>query len=344
MAGEGNLDALWTQAMPTRTGLGTGWFGRADPRALAQANRANPKLRYLRKAGLHALLQVPLQMEGRHIGNITLGRGEGDYGRDDVAAVQLVADRAALALHHAKLCAKHIARPRDLDENLAVVAHDLRSPLTAIVLRCERSQIKLRREPSKGEEIARSLAQDVERYAVRMQGLIHSVLELAKMRGGLFVIESKSIDATTLLENLRWIITPIAQSQGIKLEWDVDADLGQVAADIERINQVFSNLVDNALKFSRWGQSIHLQVRSCADYVQFSVTDEGPGISEANLVHLFERFWQDKKTAHQGTGLGLYIARGIIRAHGGDISVRSRTQAPSGSTFQFTLPRAAPKA
>jgi signal transduction histidine kinase len=115
-----------------------------------------------------------------------------------------------------------------------------------------------------------------------------------------------------------------------------------VSADRERTLQVLSNLLGNAIKFTPEGGSIALRAEPADEFVQFSVSDTGPGIRAEDLAHIFERYWQATRTAALGTGLGLAIVKGIVEAHGG--TIRVETRAGVGSTFHFTLPAPTPQA
>ena len=112
----------------------------------------------------------------------------------------------------------------------------------------------------------------------------------------------------------------------------------EVLGDRDRLLQVFANLVGNAIKFTPTGGEVTLRLDRCGDDVQLSVRDTGPGISEIEREHIFERYWQAQPTAKKGAGLGLFITKGIIEAHGGKIWIESEPGA--GSTFRFTVPKA----
>jgi len=116
-----------------------------------------------------------------------------------------------------------------------------------------------------------------------------------------------------------------------------DGNPSRVLADRSRIFQVFSNLVGNALKFTPKGGAIDVRGRLNGDEALFTIADTGAGIPPENLPHLFDRFWQARETRRAGAGLGLYIAKGIVEAHGGRLWVESKLGV--GTTFFFTLPR-----
>jgi signal transduction histidine kinase len=114
----------------------------------------------------------------------------------------------------------------------------------------------------------------------------------------------------------------------------------QLWCDLDRVLQVFANLLGNAVKFCKPGDRITVRARRERDHVQIEVSDTGPGMSEQELRHIFEPYWSAERHRKKGTGLGLFITKGIVEAHGGSISVRS---APGeGSTFRFMLPVARP--
>ncbi|MGH7637314.1 MAG: sensor histidine kinase [Gemmatimonadaceae bacterium] len=125
----------------------------------------------------------------------------------------------------------------------------------------------------------------------------------------------------------------------MRLECQVAKDLPKCHMDRDRIVQVLSNLLNNAVKFTPAGGCVILSAsRSENGGCRFEVSDTGPGIAHDQLPHIFDRFWQAKRTAHMGSGLGLAIAKGIVDAHKGRIWVKSRVGA--GSTFAFELPAA----
>jgi signal transduction histidine kinase len=131
-------------------------------------------------------------------------------------------------------------------------------------------------------------------------------------------------------------LSPLAKERGVQLSVESAGEPVNVLADKERVSQVLSNLVGNALKFTPRGGAVTVLAEGLGDLVRLSVADNGPGVPPDHLPRLFERFWQAKRVSREGTGLGLYIAKGIVEAHGGRIWAES---APgNGSTFHFTLP------
>lgn len=136
------------------------------------------------------------------------------------------------------------------------------------------------------------------------------------------------------------MLEALAVKKSLRFSIEVREGTPPILCDRERILQVLSNLVGNAVKFTNEGGAINVRVGPHEGGVLFEVQDSGSGIAEGELPHVFERYWKSPGTAPQGTGLGLAIAKGIIEAHGGRIWVRSA--AGAGSTFFFTVRAAAP--
>jgi two-component system, chemotaxis family, sensor kinase Cph1 len=225
------------------------------------------------------------------------------------------------------------------DDLVAVVSHDLKNPLGVIHLQVG---LILRALPLDRDGPWRRLHTALERIqhaTDRMNTLIRDLLDLAKIEAGRFTIEPVPEELESLFEECLELFHPLARQKRISISQQVSQPKVRVRADRERFFQVFSNLMGNAIKFTPEGGSIQLTAEPVGGSVRFSVKDTGPGIPAEQLPHLFNRYWQARKRAREGTGLGLYIAKGIIEAHGGELWVES--QVGSGSTFFFTLPVAA---
>ena len=176
----------------------------------------------------------------------------------------------------------------------------------------------------------------IRRSALRMDRLIGDLLDASMIEAGRLSVETTIQPVEQMVrEAVEALEAPAAQKR-IRLEASGGSDLG-VFCDRGRMLQVFANLIGNATKFTPEGGSITVRVEPRGPEVMFFVTDTGPGIPDDQLPRLFDRFWQAKRTARLGTGLGLTIAKGIIEAQGGRIGVES--QLGVGSTFFFTLPR-----
>lgn len=216
------------------------------------------------------------------------------------------------------------------DEVMAIVAHDLRNPLGSITMRAS-----LMRDDSMST-FARDHAVMIENTAMRMEYLIKTMLDVATMDAGRFSLIRVSCSVDELLRESLRLFEPLAASKGIAITSDaIDPDL-RVHADRERILQVLSNLIGNALKFTPRGGHVTVTAEREDDRVRFAVEDTGHGISAENLPRVFDRFWMHQFPGVKSTGLGLFIARSIIEAHGGRIWVES--EIGHGARFYFTLP------
>jgi PAS domain S-box-containing protein len=224
--------------------------------------------------------------------------------------------------------AEHAIRIRD--ELLAVVAHDLRSPLNTITLTVRALLADSRGEQSRALEMVRRSADTMER-------LISDLLDLS-LRSGRFNVQRSRLDLDALCHETIELFGAEARSRGIALSCRIDSGLPTVRGDPHRLAQLLSNLIGNALKFTEPPGEVGIRARRCDDGVQISVEDNGPGIRREHLPHLFEPHWQGAGSA-SGTGLGLSIARSIVEAHGGRIWADSTPG--EGTTVHFVLPSSA---
>jgi signal transduction histidine kinase len=237
--------------------------------------------------------------------------------------------RANRSLAAARDVAEEASRARE--DMLAVVAHDLRNPLNLVMMT---TQLVADTEPS-GEK-RDQLVGVILRAAQRMNRLIEDLLDVVRQENGNMKLHVEEVPAASLLAQTAEMFHATAAEKGISLHVEETPPGLAVSADSERIMQVLSNLVGNALKFVARGGSVVLKCESRGAEAIFSIADSGPGIAGEELDRLFEKFWQQRRTDRRGVGLGLAIARGIVEAHGGRIWVESRIG--DGSTFYFTLP------
>ncbi|HUJ60119.1 MAG TPA: HAMP domain-containing sensor histidine kinase [Kofleriaceae bacterium] len=214
------------------------------------------------------------------------------------------------------------------DDLVAVVSHDLRNPLTTIVLGSNLLDETVTDPRSRKHVTA------IGNASRRMQSLIDELLDVSKLEHGGFELHREPCPVESLFETTISLFQTRANDASVTLTTSGAGGLAFIA-DRERVLQVLSNLVGNALKFTPAGGSIALRARREGDAVRLEVSDTGPGIAPDQRGHLFERYWQGKRRGRGSLGLGLFICRRIIEAHGGRIGVDSTVG--QGSTFWFEL-------
>jgi PAS domain S-box-containing protein len=312
------------------------WLVReVDPDVVRASALNESHLRILEDVAPRSLMTVPLVASGKVLGALTLVVSDSGrrYGDDDLALAEELARRAALAVDNARLFHEAQQATRARDEMLAVVAHDLRNPLNTVSMSCS----LLLESASGGERPTEQKQLTIMRRATeRMNRLIHDLLDVKRIEQGRLAVDPRSETMAAIIRDAVDMLRPLAAAQGLDLTSEIPDDLPKVLADPSRIQQVLSNLVGNAIKFTPRGGRITLRARLESAEVRLAVIDTGPGIPPDQLPHVFGRFWQARTSDTRGIGLGLAIARGIVEAHRGRIWVESRPG--EGSTFYFTLP------
>ncbi|WP_257453874.1 sensor histidine kinase [Archangium lipolyticum] len=276
-----------------------------------------------------SLMCVPLGAGERSLGALLFissapGRA---YDAADLEFARGLGRLASLAVENARLyqSARHATHARD--EVLGIVAHDLRSPLNAIVLS---TQLLQRQAGERSQELLGTILSS----ARRMSRLIDDLLDVTRMEAGKLSLNPSPQPTAALLRDAVEAARP--QAGEVQLVLGEIPELPPVFVDRDRLLQVFSNLLGNALKFTPPGGEVRVGARMEGEAVCFFVRDTGPGISPEVLERIFDRFWQLDRSDRRGAGLGLSIAKGLIEAHGGKIRVSS--EPGHGSTFFFTVP------
>jgi signal transduction histidine kinase len=291
-----------------------------------------------------AAMVVPLSARGRCFGVLVLLLLDAPVQRrfrpDDRALAEELAHRAALAIDNGRLYGEARRAIAARDDMLSFVSHDLRNPLGAILLNATLLQ-QWTPESAGGVGQARALAESILHSTERMKRLIADLQDSASLQAGRFSIDCRSHAVEGLLSEALQMMRPHATHKGVRLEPELLRRSSRARCDRERILQVFSNLIGNAIKFTPARGLILVRGEPSGGNIVFSVADNGAGIPPENLSCIFDRYWQGREAGRQGMGLGLYIAKGIIEAHGGRIWAESRPGA--GSTFFFTLPSEEPK-
>ncbi len=218
------------------------------------------------------------------------------------------------------------------DEIVSVVAHDLKTPLSAADLGS--SLLKMAADRGDLSEARKQVSQ-VKHAIKHTIRLANNILDAEKIKSGHLALETKLETASELIEETVEMLRPLAEEKSICIHIDVDRG-AEVDCDRQRILQVLSNLFGNAIKFSFHNSNVWVKGEKVGADFCFSIKDEGPGISEGHLEHVFKRFWRDSNNRSSGLGLGLTISKGIVEAHGGKIWVES--EKGGGTIFYFSLP------
>lgn len=224
---------------------------------------------------------------------------------------------------------------RSRNDLLAAVSHDLRNPLQSIEVAVSLLDMQ-DREPSEQKRL--STIRDAVRSMAR---LTDDLLDVGAIEDGRFAVDREPVEVAPLLEQVARDWRPRARAEGVSLECRPPTDLPPIEADPQRLSQVFGNLISNAIRATPEGGSIALGAEEADGQCRLWVADTGGGlpVPEEEADRLFDRFWLRRSGRAAGHGLGLAIVRGIVEAHGGSVSVRSRPGA--GTRFHFTVSFAA---
>ena len=292
----------------------------------------------------YAIACLPLMVHGRSIGALAFTFDVArSFDSEERGFLLVLARHCAQALERARLFeAERQARAqaetaaRTREQVLAMVSHDLRNPLGVIMM----NAVTLARLPIGDDGIGARVkknADSIRRSAERMSRMIGDLMDLASIEAGQLSIECSAFSPAEIAASAAETFLALAQERQVELHTDVQRDCPVIVCDRDRVIQVFSNLLSNALKLTPAGGRITISIsRGDADEVVFCVRDTGPGITAGDLPRIFERFYRSQQAAYKGTGLGLTIARGIVDAHGGRMWVES--QAGQGAAFFFTVP------
>lgn len=278
---------------------------------------------------IHSAMVLPMTARGRVLGAMTfVSSRPGRHGPGDLEMARHLARRAGLAVDNARLYSEAQRAVKARDRLLAFVSHDLKNPLHAMMMA---TTLLERGDPGNAP---RHLAV-LRRAGGRMERLIRDLLDLSTLEAGRFRLSVGPVEVEPLLADVVAQQAPLAEAAGVSLVTELAAGLTPVAADRDRVVQVLSNLVANALVFTPRGGTVALRARADDGALRLEVADTGRGIPAPDQRRVFDAFWRSDDSP-QGTGLGLAICRAIVEAHGGSIGV---TSAPGGgATFHFTLP------
>jgi PAS domain S-box-containing protein len=320
------VDAIRRRRRELATSIDSEWLEANEEPALVNA---------WQDLGAHSFMVLPLSHGEDVFGALTLiaTDPQRSFTTDQRALADKFAAVASTTLENARLYRLAQSANRARDEMLGVVSHDLRNPISAIAM-CAR--VLEDTAPSNPADRAELLG-TIRESAAWANHLIQDLLDVASIERGQLSLQTRQEDPAQIVLQAVHMFDVEAEHHGIDLTAQVPTNLPLVEADSARIVQVLSNLVRNAIKFTPRGGCITVAVEPSDARLIFSVSDTGAGIPADNQQRIFDRFWQSSDGARsQGTGLGLSIAKGIVEAHGGQISVTSMSG--QGSRFAFTLP------
>jgi K+-sensing histidine kinase KdpD len=294
-----------------------------------------------------SVVSVPLLLNHEPLGvlDVAYGRPQ-EFTPDDLAFLQALGQEVALAIRNARLYEREreqVARLRSLDELqegfVSAVSHELRTPLT-----CIKTSVDLLPEAGQDSpETQSELIHTIQHHVARLEALVADLLESTKLEAGQITLSKQPTDLRSLVNRVVETLRPLSDTkdQTVNLSWP--AVLSQVDVDRRRIEQVLTNTLSNAIKFTPKQGQIDFRVAERSDGIQVCIADNGAGIPEEEQSQVFEKFYVvSDGRGLSGMGLGLYIAREMIELHGGRIWLES--QVGQGSTFCFLVPKIAREA
>jgi signal transduction histidine kinase len=288
------------------------------------------------------LLLAPLGAHGELLGVLAVSRavGEPTFSDADERRLRVLADHASLALWKARLVEEALAANETKSNFLAMVSHELRTPLTALTGYGELLADEIMGPLTTGQH---EIVERVRAVTHQLTGMIEEILTFSSLEAGRELVRPRPTDTGELLNAVTSVIEPLAQGKGLGFSCQAASDLPPIVTDPDKTRQILVNLAGNAVKFTDRGE-VRVDVTPERGGIRFAVRDTGVGIAPADLNRLFQPFTQldtGLTRRYGGTGLGLYISRGLAELLGGRIEVDS---APGqGSTFALVLPARAPE-
>jgi len=292
----------------------------------SQDERHFGRITQLTQIKTSSLVGVPLITKNKVIGVLeAINKRSGEFTTEDLGLLEAFAAQAAVAIENARLF-----QQSDL---ISELVHELRTPMASL---STAAHLLLR--PDLPDEQRSRIVEIIHDETFRISDLASSFLDLARLESGRAQFRFELFDVRRLLEDCDGVMRSRAVEKGLNLILQLPPDLGHLKGDRDKLKQVVLNLLSNAIKYNSPNGTITLSAQRVAGELEISVTDTGPGISEAEQAHLFEKFYRtpgSEKVA-SGTGLGLSICKRIVEAHRGRITVQSKLGV--GTTFTVSLP------
>ncbi len=306
---------------------------------LDEVSKLSGEHEIIRKLKLNSHIFVPLKSRGRIIGVLTIASNDPNfsYSKYDLVLVEELARRAAIAVDNARLYQEAQEAVRARDEFLSIASHELKTPLTSILLQLQtilkKIQQKSQEKPSVEQVVA--LLQNTEHQSKRLSKLINDLLNVSLVSTGRLQLEKERGNLSDTVKDVvkQYVISEKYAKSKVYVKTNGPL---QGSFDKVRMEQVVSNLLSNALKYGK-GNPVTIKTKKVDTKAQVTVKDEGIGIKPEVQATIFDRFKRGVSGKdYKGLGVGLYISKQIIEAHGGNIKLKSKEG--KGTTFTIELP------
>lgn len=320
-----------------------GWVAEFREAVILRGDVLDPRFRRFvpKDRAVRSAMSAPLYARSEPVGvlNVSVSEGDRAYSEHDLRAITVFAEHAAIAIANARLFQRERAaseRLAEVDarrrEFLAVVTHDLKSPLTSIM-----GYVRLLKQLGENAtlEQAREFNRVIEKQAARMLDMIEQLLMATSLEEGARVLSREPLDLRALVGDEVAAFAGVLGDRVIDMR--IPDDLPTVYGDRSAIEHILANLLDNAVKYSPDGTAIEVEARAAPDEVGISVANRGAGIPDQALPTVFERYKRGDASAREGSvGLGLFIVRSLTLGHGGRVWAENREG--GGTRITFTLP------
>lgn len=290
-----------------------------------------------RELGAESLLHVPMTARGKQVGGLVLLRtaDSPEFIDADRALAEDIAARGALALDNASLYEEARKADRARSDLLAVVSHDLRTPLTAIVGYTDLLSMGI---PHVLPDESATQVERIRKSAQHLMYLMNELLTFTRLDAGHEKLHLREVDVREVVREVASVMEPAAMARGLRLETSLPLQPLTLRTDPDKLRQILLNLAGNAVKYTSHG-SVKLSLHAAHAAAVIEVQDTGVGIGAEDLAKIYEPFWQvdtSQRSKDGGTGLGLSIVRRMIDLLGGDVSVESTLG--EGTTFTVRVP------
>lgn len=313
-------------------------YERIDSQLTETAIQSPEHGRMIRSLGLRSLMIVPLTSRSRTFGTLTFASAESNrhYTRADLEFAQQLANRAAVAIDNARLYREARIATEARDLFMATLSHEMRTPMTSIL-----GWVRMLRSEHADPDTMSLGLESIERSARVQARLVDDLLDVSRIITGKLRLEKRPVDIASITRDAVSSVEPSASAAGVHIMVLGCDQPVEIDADPERLRQVVTNLLTNAIKFSNRDGLITLDVQCDDDSVRLRIGDTGRGISPELLPHIFEPFRQERgmdAPSFGGLGLGLAIVRSLVEMHEGTVSADSEGEG-QGATFTVVIPR-----